>query len=73
MIFDKNEIVNYCDGRFYASVPTGIDFSVKEQVENVKLTAPGYGGEPYGNGAIHIKKTHFDSFLASEIYKGWLQ
>lgn len=45
------------DHRFFESVPSGIDFEPKiidKAARKAKLIASGYGGKPYGNGALHV-------------------
>ena len=56
VVFDNNAIPYGQDMQFYTGVPAHIRFAVTRiNDERYKLTAPGYGGEPYGNGAIYVK------------------
>lgn len=43
------------DFTFRIGMPADVVFTVVKVTERgVELRAPGYGGEPYGNGCIHI-------------------
>jgi len=56
----ENEVIFMQDFKFFKGVPSDIEFDVVEPGEtSVKLIAPGYGGEPYGNGAIWIPRIGF--------------
>lgn len=41
---------------FKAGLPHDVEFAIAESVVGggLKLVAPGYGGEPYGEGAIYL-------------------
>ncbi len=59
MIFSENNQIR-CGQDFFQKigVPNGIDFDVKLIGDEVaELRAPGYGGVPYGNGMIIVRKT----------------
>lgn len=49
-----------CKGSF-----DGIIFTLDDIGESrIRLTTPGYGGEPYGNGAIYVHKSQFNQVWA---------
>jgi len=58
MIFSRSNRLKYLqDFRMHEGVPNGVDFFVQvidRKQKKVKLTAPGYGGIPYGNGALYV-------------------
>ncbi len=44
---------------------TGITFKLDDIGESrIRLTAPGYGGEPYGSGAIYVGRDQFNKIYA---------
>lgn len=55
---EGNKIVFSQDFRVWEGLPSDVDFDVIPQVkgDSVKLVAPGYGGKPYGNGAIYVSR-----------------
>ena len=57
MKFSKDNKINYGQDFFQkVGIPHGVDFCVSVVDSNcVKLTAPGYGGKPYGNGALYVR------------------
>ena len=58
---DDNDIVFGQDHAWWVGVPSNLTFEVDEIWKDGKvwLSAPGYGGEPYGNGKILVYlKTH---------------
>ena len=65
MIFPENNgIICMIDMRFYANVPHDIDFAVqKVWLGSIELTAPGYGGKPYGNGSVLLRQAHAGKYL----------
>jgi hypothetical protein len=58
MKFPPNNKIRYGqDFRFFMGVPSDVDFTVEfigKDKSLARLTAPGYGGKPYGNGAIYL-------------------
>jgi hypothetical protein len=65
MIFPENNgIICMIDMQFYAEIPHGIDFSVeKGWGGSIELTAPGFGGKPYGNGSVLFKIGHAGKYI----------
>ena len=65
MIFPENNgIICMIDNSFYKDVPHDIDFVVsKVRCEAFELTAPGYGGKPYGNGSVLFKIAHANNYM----------
>lgn len=61
MKFKRGNKIRYGqDFGIYQGVPANIDFEVElldKDGDSVKLVAPGYGGEPYGNGALYIYRS----------------
>lgn len=56
MKFRKGNKIAFCqDFAVWEGLPNGVDFEVSPVgKDSVKLVAPGYGGKPYGNGAIYV-------------------
>ena len=53
--FKPNNIAYGQDFSFYRGIPTDVWFSIRRSSEKqIVLEAPGYGGEPYGNGCLYI-------------------
>jgi hypothetical protein len=59
LVLPENDIAFGQDFRFFRGIPSGIDFEVKQMGTLVKLIAPGYGGEPYGNGALYLNVAEY--------------
>jgi len=56
------------DFSFSEGVPANIEFEEIEEIKSngmVKLSAPGYGGQPYGNGSIYVKRVDLDKLSQS--------
>lgn len=52
-----NQVLYGQDFHTARGVPSGIDFTVEEIDDtHAVLSAPGYGGRPYGNGKIWISR-----------------
>ena len=62
IIFDENCFSYGQDMGSHIGIPTDVEFSIKEFgcKDKVSLIAPGYGGKPYGNGAIFIDRELLD-------------
>jgi len=53
--FGDNGIAYGQDHRFFIGIPRDINFETKVVNDTlIKLTAPEYGGKPYGNGTIYV-------------------
>jgi hypothetical protein len=55
-----NKILYGQDFRVLEGLPSGVDFEVYPQNKDnslMKLVAPGYGGHPYGNGALYVMRS----------------
>jgi len=59
MKFSKRNRIRYGQDFFqHVGLPSGVDFDVTIDDANcATLRAPGYGGTPYGNGAIHVRRS----------------
>jgi len=44
------------DFRWFVGVPVGVWFDAHSQSGHWRLVAPGFGGVPYGNGALYVSK-----------------
>ena len=54
---EGNKVIFSQDFRIWEGLPSDVDFEVHPIGQNsVKLVAPGYGGKPYGNGAIYVSR-----------------
>ena len=51
----NNRLVYAQDFQFWRGIPAGVTFTVEDRDAWCRLTAPGYGGEPYGNGALLVE------------------
>lgn len=51
---DGNRVRYFQDFSGWLGMPTEVTFTVAHSGDRIRLTAPGYGGKPYGNGAIYI-------------------
>ncbi len=52
---ENNKILYSQDFSIFESVPSDVDFSVEPLGnDKVMLTAPNYGGKPYGNGRLYL-------------------
>lgn len=57
MTFKENDFPYFQDFRFPRGIPAGVEFEAeytRKDRTRIRLTAPGYGGKPYGNGAIYV-------------------
>ncbi len=53
--FKENRILFGQDCAYYRGIPEGVEFTVSRVNKDVlKLTACGFGGNPYGNGALFV-------------------
>lgn len=73
MYFNKNDIDYFQDMRFLTGIPVYVDFRIEESEEDYKLTAPKFGGKPYGNGAIFIKKSLLSEKQKQSFLRFWLK
>ena len=52
----ENKIMFFQDFTFYTGVPSGVNFKCEIiNRDTLQLTAPEYGGKPYGNGFLLIR------------------
>jgi len=52
---EGNNVLYSQDFKRYRGVPSNVTFTVEERIDCITvLSAPGYGGNPYGNGKIYI-------------------
>jgi len=65
--FTDNEIFYGQDFRIWRGIPPGIAFEVTDSGTQWRLQAPGYGGTPYGNGALYVAKTRLSE---GELFPG---
>lgn len=68
---EGNSIPYGQDMGIHKGVPSGIDFDVRLENDGngAVLRAPGYGGKPYGNGAIYLSRSMFQK--AIKMFGGW--
>lgn len=58
IIFQENNILYMQDFSYYRGVPHGVEFTIEYITrDRVVLSAPGYGGKPYGNGKLYINRS----------------
>ena len=65
--FTDNEIFYGQDCQIWRGIPAGIPFEVTDCGTQWRLQAPGYGGTPYGNGALYVAKTRLSE---GELFPG---
>ena len=74
--FCKNGLNNILYGQdrwFWRGLPVGVVFTVKHvwrESNTLLCVAPGYGGEPYGNGPIHIWVNKKEGDIIVPLYWG---
>lgn len=73
MIFPENNgVICMIDMSFYQDIPHDIEFSVSGiSKDTIELTAPGFGGKPYGNGLVLLKLDHAGKYL-DQLYKEYM-
>ena len=52
--FAPNKLAYGQDFGFHRGIPAGIVFVVEDRGPQCRLSAPGYGDQPYGNGALLV-------------------
>jgi len=71
--FPENNIIDFGqDFSFRRGVPWDVEFEIVEEGmfpsdSEYILRAPGYGGKPYGNGCIYVKKEIVDDLFQKKI------
>ena len=79
MRFPKDNTLMYGqDMGFHRGIPSDVEFAQESCIgDRIQLIAPGYGGEPYGNGAIYVDcevfhkaKDSHDALAAAEAFGG---
>lgn len=64
LVFEENDYSYGQDFRYYRRIPSGVEFDVSFfQEGRVILTGSGYGGKPYGNGALYANYGEFPKKL----------
>lgn len=53
--FTKNNIFYGQDFDWFYGIPENVIFEVDEGDKVFRLRAPGYGGDPYGNGRLFVR------------------
>ena len=65
IIFSANNQCCYAhDMNFHRGIPSGIVFDVIAAGSAIILSAPGYGGTPYGGGKIMTYQNNIDGFYS---------
>lgn len=56
--FQENRILYFQDMNYFRGIPSGVEFTIETIDEkSARLSAPNYGGKPYGNGKIFIPRS----------------
>ncbi len=63
--FGENDIDYGQDFRFFRGIPAGIAFTVTNMGDRCRLYAPGYGSQPYGNGALSVSTANLIAYAES--------
>ena len=61
MAFGKNDIAYEQDFRFWRGIPASVVFTFEDRGMYWRLSAPGYGGEPYGDGGLLVNKADVEA------------
>ena len=53
-----NKVLYYQDMSYWRGLPSNVEFTIDRIDDNsAVLSAPGYGGDPYGNGRVYISRS----------------